>query len=83
MRDDPGDPSEDLNIQIWRVRVSYFGPQTLYEIELHEPLASLASKKCTVGLNGLVEFDMVSNPYVAAGESILIDAYEAGEKILG
>jgi hypothetical protein len=36
-----------------------------------------------VGLNGLVEFDMVSNPYVAAGESILIDAYEAGEKILG
>jgi hypothetical protein len=36
-----------------------------------------------VGLNGLVEFEMVVAPHVAAGDSILIDAYEPGEKILG
>jgi hypothetical protein len=67
----------------WRLRVSYPGPQTLYEMELREPLKSLASKKQTVGLNGLVEFEMFSEPQVAAGDSILIDAYEPGEKILG
>jgi hypothetical protein len=52
-------------------------------MELREPLKSLASKKQTVGLNGLVEFEMFSEPQVAAGDSILIDAYEPGEKILG
>jgi len=43
---------------------------------------SFASKKYTVGLNGLVEFEMLVEPHVAAGDSILIDAYEPGEKIL-
>jgi hypothetical protein len=69
--------------KIWRIRISYFGAQTLYEMELREPLKSFASKKYTVGLNGLVEFEMFSNPPVAAGDSILVDAYEPGEKILG
>jgi hypothetical protein len=65
------------------MRVSYDGPQTLYEIELCEPLRSLASKRHTVGLNGVVEFEMLSNPGIAAGDNILIDAYEPGERILG
>ena len=67
----------------WRLRVSYDGPETLYEMELREPLRSLASKRHTVGLNGIVEFEMLSNPGIAAGDSILIDAYEPGERILG
>ena len=62
--------------------VSYFGPETLYEVELREPLKSLASKKYTVGLNGFAEFEMFFEPDVAAGDSIQIDAYEPGEKIL-
>jgi hypothetical protein len=70
-------------IERWRMRVSYLGPETLYEMELLEPLKSFASKKYTVGLNGFVEFEMLSNPPVAAGDSILIGAYEPGEKILG
>src|ERR1700675_8247 len=74
---------EDPALESWRMRVSYRGPQTLYEMELCEPLKSFASKKYTVGLNGLVEFEMFSNPPVAAGDSILVDAYEPGEKILG
>ena len=69
--------------QRWRMRVSYEGPETLYEIELREPLREMASKKYTVGLNGIVEFEMLSNPGIAAGDSILIDAYEPGERILG
>ena len=75
--------SAPLISKYWRLRVSYLGPQTLYEMELREPLKSLALKKQTVGLNGLVEFEMFSEPQVAAGDSILIDAYEPGEKILG
>ena len=67
----------------WRMRVSYDGPETLYEIELREPLRSMASKRHTVGLNGIVEFEMLSNPGIAAGDNILIDAYEPGERILG
>jgi hypothetical protein len=78
-----GEKSAQLIGKYWRLRVSYFGPQTLYEMELREPLKSLASEKQTVGLNGLVEFEMFSEPQVAAGDSILIDAYEPGEKILG
>jgi hypothetical protein len=58
------------------------GRRTLYEVELREPLKSLASKKYTVGLNGLAEFEMFSEPHVAAGDGIQIDAYEPGEKIL-
>jgi hypothetical protein len=75
--------SQDTITQLWRIRLSYVGPQTLYEMELHEPLKNFVSKKYTVGLNGFVEFEMFSNPRVAAGDSILIDAYEPGEKILG
>ena len=45
-------------------------------------LKSFASKKYTVGLNGFVDFEMFSEPHVAAGDSIQIDAYEPGEKIL-
>jgi hypothetical protein len=57
--------------------------ETLYELELREPLKSFASKKYTVGLNGLVEFEMISEAHVAASDSIQIDACEPGEKILG
>jgi hypothetical protein len=78
-----GEKGAPLIGKYWRLRVSYLGPQTLYEMELREPLKSLTSKKQTVGLNGLVEFEMFSEPQVAAGDSILIDAYEPGEKILG
>ena len=55
----------------------------LYEFGLREPLKGSASEKCTVGLNGLVEFEMFSEPHVAAGDSIQIDAYEPEEKVLG
>ena len=70
-------------MEFWQMRVSYLGPQTLYEMELREPLKSSASKKHTVGLNGFVEFEMLFEPNVAAGDNILIDAYEPGEKLLG
>jgi hypothetical protein len=33
-----------------------------------------------VGLNGRAEFEMFSEPHVAAGDDIQIDAYEPGEK---
>jgi len=64
------------------MRCSYPGPETLYEFELREPLKSFASKKYTVGLNGFVEFEMFSEPHVAARDSMQIHAYEPGEKIL-
>jgi hypothetical protein len=64
------------------MRCSYLGPETPYECELREPLESFASKKYTVGLNGFVEFELLSEPNVAAGDSIQIDAYEPEEKIL-
>jgi hypothetical protein len=70
-------------IEVWRMRASYPGLETVYEVELREPLRSLASKKYTVGLHGFVEFEMFSDPQVAAGDTIQIEAYEAGEKILG
>jgi len=35
-----------------------------------------------VGLNGFVEFELFSEPHVAAGDSIQIDAYDPEEKIL-
>ena len=75
--------SNERDTKLWRMRVSYPGPETLYEMELCHPLKGFASKKYTVGLNGMVEFELLSNPGVAAGDSILIDAYEPGEKILG
>jgi hypothetical protein len=83
MRDKSDDENKDTAIKFWRMRVSYLGPETLYEVELREPLKSFASKKYAVGLNGLVEFEMFSHPEVAAGDSIQVDGYEPGEKILG
>jgi hypothetical protein len=77
------DQSNESDAKLWRMRVSYPGPATLYEMELREPLKLLASKRQTIGMNGLVEFEMLSEPVVAAGDRILIDAYEPGEKILG
>jgi hypothetical protein len=82
-RDKSDDQNEDTLIKFWRMGVSYPEPERVYEVELREPLRSLASKKYTVGLNGLVEFELFSDPRVAAGDSIQIDAYEPGEKILG
>jgi hypothetical protein len=82
-KDNSEGQSDRTSMKRWRLRVSYLGPESLYEMELQEPLKSLASEKCTVGLNGLVEFEMVSEPAVAAGDRILIDAYEPGEKLLG
>jgi hypothetical protein len=82
-RRDPESESKETGMKLWRMRVSYLGSETLYEMELHEPLKSLASKKFTMGLNGLVEFEMFSEPTVAAGDRIQIDAYEPGEKLLG
>jgi hypothetical protein len=73
---------KDTVIKFWRMRCSYPGPETPYECELHEPLENFASKKYTVGSNGFVEFELLSEPNVAAGDSIQIDAYEPGEKIL-
>ena len=75
--------SKDTIIKFWRMRCSYPGPETLYKCELREPLENFASQKYTVGLNGFVEFEMLSEPHVAAGDSIQIDAYEPEEKILG
>jgi hypothetical protein len=82
-RDKSDDQNKDTLIKFWRMRVSYPESERVYEVELREPLRSLASKKYTVGLNGLVEFELFSNPQVAAGDSIQIDAYEPGEKLLG
>jgi hypothetical protein len=62
--------------------LSYNEPNTVFEVELREPLKSLASKKYTVGLNGMVEFDTFSEPPVVAGDRIQINLLECGEKIL-
>jgi hypothetical protein len=83
MRDRSDHQNKDAVIECWRMRLSYPAPETLYEVELRDPLKSFASKKYTVGLNGLVEFEMFSDPHVAAGDSIQIDAYEPGEKVFG
>ena len=74
--------NKDAVISLCQMRVSYFGPETLYEVDLHEPFKSLASKSIAVGLNGFVAFEMLSEPHIAAGDSIEIDVYEFGEKIL-
>ena len=75
--------NQETNLKVWRVKVSYSGPQSMYEMELREPLKSCAAEKYTVGLNGFVEFELFSEPQIAAGDAIWIDAYEPGEKILG
>src|ERR1700758_4567559 len=82
-RDKSDDQNKDTFIEFWRLRVSYPEPEAVYEVELREPLKSIASKKYTVGLNGLVEFELLSDPGVAAGDTIQIDVYQPGEKILG
>jgi hypothetical protein len=53
-----------------------FAYERVFEAELRESLKSVAIKKCTVALNGIVEFDMFSQPSVAAGDRIQIDLYE-------
>jgi hypothetical protein len=79
-----GDKSDsqgkDTIIKFWRMRCSYPGPETFCEFELREPLKSYASEKYTVGLNGFVEFEMLSEPHVAAGDSIQIDTYETEDE---
>ena len=67
---------------VWRMCLSYNEPHTVFEVELREPLKSLASKQYKVGLNGTVEFDTFSEPPVAAGDRIQINLFECGEKIL-
>ena len=62
--------------------LAYSGRSTVFEVELREPLKSIASKEYTLGLNGLVEFNMFSKPTVSAGDRIEINLYEIGEKIL-
>jgi hypothetical protein len=64
--------SKDTIIKFWRMRCSYPDPETFCEFELREPLKSFASEKYTLGLNGFVEFEMLSEPHVAAGDSIQI-----------
>ena len=83
MRDRSDDQNKDILIKFWRMRVSYPGPKAVYEVELREPLRRFASKKYTVGLNGLVEFELFSDPRVSAGDTIEIDVCQPGEKILG
>jgi hypothetical protein len=61
MRDKSDNQNKDTVIKSWRMRVSYLGPETLYEVELREPLKGFASEKYTMGLNGLVEFEMFSD----------------------
>jgi hypothetical protein len=67
---------------VWRMCLSYDEPHTVFEVQLREPLKSLASKKYKVGLNGTVEFDTFSEPPIAAGDRIQINLFECGEKIL-
>ena len=67
---------------VWRMCLTYAGRGTVFEVELREPLKSIASKEYTVGLNGFVEFNLFSKPTVSAGDRIEINLYEIGEKIL-
>jgi hypothetical protein len=81
IRDGSAAQNEDTTPAVWRMRLSYPKPNTVFEVELREPLKNLACKKYTLGLNGIVEFDMFSEPPVAAGDRLQIDLYECGEKI--
>jgi hypothetical protein len=78
----PDEQKKDAIIRFWKMRLSYGGSDTIYEVELREPLKSLALKGIAVGLNGFVEFTMFSEPDIAAGDSVEINVYEFGEKIL-
>jgi hypothetical protein len=83
IRDRSDDQSKDTALTCWRMRISYPGPYTVYEVELREPFKNFACKKYMIGVNGLVEFDLFAEPQAAAGDRIQIDAYEPGEKFLG
>jgi hypothetical protein len=61
-RHESDDEKKDTSRQLWRMRVSYLGPDTVYEVELRESLKGIASKRYTVGLNGLCEFEMLAEP---------------------
>jgi hypothetical protein len=84
MQGRPGNNSTDreevAGLKIWRMQVSYFGPESVYEVELREPLRGISFRPYTIGLNGHIEFEMVADPGLAAGEHIMIDAYEPGER---
>jgi hypothetical protein len=66
--------------KIWRLCLSYSGPESVYEVELQEPLKNLVVSKTTVALNGFVEFDLCLDPHISAGEHVQIAAYAPGEK---
>jgi hypothetical protein len=68
---------------MWRLRIVYGRPGAVNEIELHEPLRSICAKRYTIGINGLCEFKMLSDPGISAGIRIRINAYEPGERVLG
>src|ERR1700740_2924834 len=61
---------------MWRLRIVYGRPGAVNEIELHEPLRSICAKRYTIGINGLCEFKMLSDPGISAGTRIRINAYE-------
>jgi hypothetical protein len=66
--------------KVWRLSLSYSGPDTVYEVELNEPLKGLAVNKTTIALNGLVEFDLYADPQISAGDPVQIAAYPPGER---
>ncbi len=68
---------------MWRLRIVYGAPGTVYDVELHEPLKSICAKRYTIGMNGLSELEMLSDPGICAGTRIRINAYKLGERILG
>jgi hypothetical protein len=68
---------------MWRLRIVYGRPGAVYEVELHEPLRSICAKRYTIGMNGLSEFEMLSDPGISAGTRIRINAYKPGERVLG
>ena len=82
IRNGSGAQSDATVPTVWRMCLAYSGRSTVFEVELREPLKSIASKEYTLGLNGLVEFNMFSKPTVSAGDRIEINLYEIGEKIL-
>jgi hypothetical protein len=63
---------------VWRMCLSYPRPNTVFQVELREPLKSIASEKYSIGMNGLVEFDLFSAPPAAAGDRIQIELYNCG-----
>jgi hypothetical protein len=81
LENSPQDPREKTGQKRWQMRVSYVGPESVYEVELQEPLRGFVSKQYTIGLNGHIEFEMHSDPGIAAGAQIRMNAYEPGERV--